>query len=133
RRVGICEERGSGIDKVVAQIERQQLPAPLFEVIPGSTRAVLFGPRPLKDMDKAEQVQACYLHACLKYVERDYMTNTTLRERLGIEERNRSTASRLIKETQEAGLIALHDPEAAPRYYKYVPHWAKRGGNDASR
>ena len=42
RRVGICEERGSGIDKVVFQVELYQLPAPLFEVPPGSTRVVLF-------------------------------------------------------------------------------------------
>ena len=28
RRVGICEERGSGIDKVVFQVELYQLPAP---------------------------------------------------------------------------------------------------------
>ena len=29
RRFDICEERGSGIDKVVAEVERHQLPAPL--------------------------------------------------------------------------------------------------------
>ena len=38
RRFRICEERGSGIDKVVSQIELYQLPPPLFEVPPGSTR-----------------------------------------------------------------------------------------------
>ena len=31
RRFRICEERGSGIDKVVAQVEVFPLPAPLFE------------------------------------------------------------------------------------------------------
>jgi hypothetical protein len=31
RRFRICEERGSGIDKVVQQVELFQLPAPLFE------------------------------------------------------------------------------------------------------
>ena len=43
--------RGGGIDKVVEQIERYQLPAPLFEVPPGSTRVVLFARKPLADMD----------------------------------------------------------------------------------
>lgn len=42
RRVGICEERGSGVDKIVSQTEVFQLPAPIFETPEGSTRAVLF-------------------------------------------------------------------------------------------
>lgn len=42
RRVGVCEERGSGIDKVVFQTELYQLPAPIFEVVDDSTRSVLF-------------------------------------------------------------------------------------------
>ena len=37
RRFRICEERGSGIDKVVFQVELYQLPAPLFEVPKGFT------------------------------------------------------------------------------------------------
>jgi len=68
RRFRICEERGSGIDKVIAQIEIYQLPAPLFEVPEGFTRVVLFAHKHLIAMDKAERVRACYLHACLKYV-----------------------------------------------------------------
>jgi ATP-dependent DNA helicase RecG len=30
RRINICEERGSGIDKVIGEIELYQLPAPIF-------------------------------------------------------------------------------------------------------
>ena len=66
RRVRICEERGSGIDKVVSEVELYQLPAPLFEVPPGSTRVVLFAHKPLSAMDGEERVRACYLHACLE-------------------------------------------------------------------
>jgi predicted HTH transcriptional regulator len=69
RRMGICEERGSGIDKVVFQTGLFQLPAPLFEVTGESTRAVLFAHRPLTKMDKQDRVRACYLHACLKYTQ----------------------------------------------------------------
>ena len=32
RRIGVCEERGSGIDKVVFETEFYQLPAPEFEI-----------------------------------------------------------------------------------------------------
>jgi len=32
RRIGVCEERGSGFDKIVYQTEYYQLPAPEIEV-----------------------------------------------------------------------------------------------------
>ena len=124
RRFRICEGRGSGIDKVVAQIELFQLPAPLFEVPEGFTRAVLFAHKPLVDMSKADRVRACYLHACLCYVTRTEMTNTTLRARFGVEEHNRSTVSRLIREAVEARAIVPADPDAAPKLMRYLPFWA---------
>ena len=62
----------------MAQVEAHQLPAPLFEAPPGFTRVVLFGRKPMADMDRAERVRACYLHACLKYVTRDFLTNASL-------------------------------------------------------
>lgn len=67
RRFRICEERGSGIDKVISQVELFQLPAPLFEVPEGVTRVVLFAHRPLTEMGKVDRIRACYLHACLRY------------------------------------------------------------------
>lgn len=124
RRIGICEERGSGIDKVVFQIELFQLPAPLFEVPGESMRVVLFGHRVLKDMEKADRVRACYLHACLRYVTRQPMTNTSLRERFGIDEKNAALASRLLNEAIEAGAILVRDPEAGTRNRTYLPSWA---------
>ena len=124
RRFRICEERGSGIDKVVSEIELSQLPAPLFEVPDGFTRAVLFAHKPLPEMDKADKVRACYLHACLRYVTRKPMTNTSLRERFGIEQKNSATASRLIKEAVNAGVIRAYDESASKQQMKYVPFWA---------
>ena len=75
-------------------------------------------------MDQADRIRACYLHACLRAVKQDYMTNTSLRERFGIEKKNSATASRLIKEATAAGMIRLFDPEAATKLRKYVPFWA---------
>lgn len=125
RRIGVCEERGSGVDKVVFQTEFYQLPAPLFETSDDHTRAVLFAHRELKEMDKTDRIRACYLHACLRYVQRDYMTNTTLRERFGIDEKNSAVASRLIKEALDAGLIVSYDKNAGRKYMKYLPGWAR--------
>ena len=124
RRFRICEERGSGIDKVIAQIEIYQLPAPLSEVPEGFTRVVLFAHKPLIAMDKAERVRACYLHACLKYVSREFLTNASLRERFGVEEKNKAAVSRYIREAVDAGVIKPFDEDAARKLMKYVPFWA---------
>ena len=110
RRMGICEERGSGIDKVVSQTELYQLPAPIFEQPGDNTRSALLAPRPLNDMDKKDRIRACYLHACLKYVNMDYLTNTSIRERFGIKKKNSAKASRLIGEAVNAGAIRPYDP-----------------------
>ena len=116
-------ERGSGVDKVVLETERYQLPAPAFEIVNETMRSTLFTPRPLMKMDQTDRIRAVYLHACLRYVDRDFMTNTTVRGRFGISEQNSATASRLIKEAMNAGEIRLHDESAAPKFRKYVPKW----------
>lgn len=124
RRMGICEERGSGVDKVVFQTELYQLPAPAFEVVGDSTRSTLFAPRALTSMELADRVRAVYLHACLRYVQREFMTNSSLRERFGIDPKNSATATRLMKEALKAGAVRLHDSDAPPKLRRYVPHWA---------
>ena len=124
RRFRICEERGSGIDKVVAETERYHLPAPLFETPREFTRVVLFARKALAEMDKTERERACYLHACLKYVQRGNMTNASVRERFGIDEKDRTTAIRLIQEVVEAGLVAVRLPETPSKYREYIPYWA---------
>lgn len=124
RRAGICEERGSGVDKVVFETEFYQLPAPIFETPEGSTRAVLFAHKPLSEMDRTDRVRACYLHACLRHVERDPMTNSSLRERFGIEEKNSAIASRIIRDAVEDGWVRPYDPAQGKKYAKYLPFWA---------
>jgi predicted HTH transcriptional regulator len=124
RRIGICEERGSGVDKVVFETEFYQLPAPIFEIAEGSTRAVLFAHKSLAEMDRADRSRACYLHACLRYVERDQMTNSSLRARFGIPERNSATVSRIIREAMEDDLIKPYDPTQGKKYARYLPFWA---------
>jgi ATP-dependent DNA helicase RecG len=124
RRLRICEERGSGVDKVVSETEFYQLPAPLFETPEDSTRVVLFAHKMLRDMTREDRVRACYLHACLRYVSRDPMTNSSLRERFGIEQHNSAIASRIIKDAMEDGWIKPFDPQQGKRFAKYLPKWA---------
>lgn len=52
------------------------------------------------------------------------MTNASLRQRLGIEEHNYSTASRIIAETIKAGLVRHANPDNKSRKHaQYVPFW----------
>lgn len=124
RRLRICEERGSGIDKVVFQTELYQLPAPKFEVLPDNTRSTLFAYMDYKDMDTADKVRATYLHCCLQYVSHKPMNNTSLRERFKVEETYSSSISRVIKQAVDEGLIRLYDPKANRKVWRYVPFWA---------
>ena len=122
RRMGICEEMGTGIDKAVTEIELFQSPPPDFRVESEATRVVLFAPRKFADMTREERIRACYQHAVLRYVSRTRMKNNTLRERFGLGIQNTSKVSHVIRAALNAGLIRLAD-SAQPKS-GYVPIWA---------
>lgn len=122
RRFGICEERGSGIDRVIQSVEEHQLPAPLFEAPPGATRATLFAHKPLSGMDRGERIRACYQHACLCYVTSRPVNNASVRERFGIPDT--VAASRLLKEAVDGGMITVRDASVGTRNRTYLPFWA---------
>jgi predicted HTH transcriptional regulator len=124
RRIKICEERGSGIDKVVSQTELYQLPAPVFEVTDKHTRSILFSYKTFAEMNKEERIHACYLHCCLRYVNREPMNNSSVRERFGIEQKNQAQASRIIRDTVDAKLLKPYDSEAGTKAMRYIPWWA---------
>lgn len=125
RRLGICEELGSGLDKAVAAIELFQLPPLRFTVQESRTTVSLFAYRKYADLDRQERIYACYQHACLMYVTNDKMTNLTLRNRLGIDKRNYPMASRIIKDALNAGKIKEEITENKSRNNKgYIPFWA---------
>jgi ATP-dependent DNA helicase RecG len=122
RRMRLCEEQGTGIDKVISSVELHQMPPPDFRTEGEAVRTFLFAPRRFAAMAPEERIRACYQHAALKYVSGQQMTNASLRERLGIDAQNASQASVVIRSTIEAELIRPADP-AHPRA-GYVPFWA---------
>ncbi len=125
RRANVCEERGSGIDKVLDEVEYYQLPAPEFRVVESHTKAILYAHRELSEMDRKNKIQACYLHACLCAVQNRQMSNASLRRRLGIADENYSSASKIISDTVNEGLIKPYDPGSKSRKHaKYLPFWA---------
>ncbi len=125
RNLGICEERGSGIDKIIFEIELFQLPPPDFTEYESNFRVTLYGHRALTRMSKVERIRACYQHCVLRHVSGQQMNNQTLRKRFDIKEENYPMASRIISEAIDAELIKTSDPESKSRKYAtYVPFWA---------
>ncbi|MXZ26973.1 MAG: transcriptional regulator [Gammaproteobacteria bacterium] len=124
RRIGICEERGSGIDKAMLSIELAQLPPPLFETPPGATRVTVFARRDFKEMSKMDRIRAVYQHSCLRYIMGEKTTNATLRERFGISNANSAVVSRLLGDALKAGVIVIEDEAAGFRSRAYIPFWA---------
>lgn len=122
RRMGLCEEQGSGLDKVINQVELFQLPPPLFMESDASLQVILYGPRTFANMTPEERVRACFHHAVLKFISGERMKNSTLCERFGIEKNNAAQATLVINNAQKAGRIKPADPDH-PRA-GYVPFWA---------
>ncbi len=125
RRMGFCEEKGSGMDKVIFNNELYQLPPINVITDENRTRIILYSYKKLNDLDKKEKIRACYQHACLKWVSNEKMTNQSLRERFQIEDHNYSIASRIIRDALKEKLIKEDDPESKSRKFaSYLPYWA---------
>jgi len=125
RRYKICEERGSGLLKAGLQIELYGLPPIEFAAGPNHFKVTLYAPRTFAQMSARERLQACYQHAVLKHYSDSTMTNTSLRERLKMPEKQRSMVSALIQEAVDQELIKRADPENTSRKFaEYLPFWA---------
>jgi ATP-dependent DNA helicase RecG len=125
RRLRVCERQGSGIDKVIDSIEAWQLPAPDFRNGEKQFTAVLFSHASFSEMSKKDKIRACYQHCCLKFMMNERMTNQSLRERFDLSESKTDVSSQVIRNTMDAGIIKLEDPEStSKRYARYVPYWA---------
>lgn len=123
RRMGICEELGTGWDKIVVQCELHQIPAPRILIYEESTKVILFSEIRFSDLSNEDRLWGCYLHACIKYLRGEFLTNSSLRNRFGLKTSSSGMVSRLIKEAVEKKMIRPFDPETAPRYMKYIPIW----------
>jgi predicted HTH transcriptional regulator len=125
RRFGICEEKSSGIDRVIEAAEMLQLPAPEFLTSHKRTIVVIHGPRSFRNLSASDRVRACYQHCVLQYVLRKQMTNQSMRDRFGLSEGSSNTVSQIITATMDQGLVKS-DPNApdSRRYARYIPAWA---------
>jgi len=125
RKLGVCEEKGSGIDTVIRTVEVLQLPAPDFKTGFQTTNVVIYGSRPFGEMTREDRIRACYQHCALKYVMSERMTNRTLRERFKLAEGKSATVSQIIAQTEAANLIKEDQNIGGSRKYaRYLPIWA---------
>jgi ATP-dependent DNA helicase RecG len=125
RRMGICEEKSSGIDRVVQAAEAYQLPAPDFRASFRRTLVTIYGPRPFEAMDRNDRVRACYQHCALRWVMSERMTNQSLRERFHLGEDKAAIASQVIAATIDSKLIKADESVGGSRKFaRYLPFWA---------
>jgi ATP-dependent DNA helicase RecG len=76
-------------------------------------------------MSAKERLEACYQHAVLRHFSNGTLTNTSLRERLRMPEKQRSMVSVLIQQALDEKLIKPKDPTStSKKFAEYVPIWA---------
>lgn len=119
----ICEERGTGFQKVVAAIELFGLPPVAFAALDGAFRVTLYAPRKFADMGRTGRIEACYQHAVLRYLSGAALTNTSLRERLKLSEKQRNLVTNLIGDAVHSGRIKRKDPDSGNKFAEYLPYW----------
>ncbi len=120
----MCERRGSGIDRATDAIGQMKLPAYKAQSGDDFTRITLFPKKNVKDMTREERIAACYQHACLLYEDGQSFNNMSVRERFNLNKNQTVLASRILSDTQQAGLIKPVNPEMeAKRYYAYIPYY----------
>ena len=124
-KCGICEERGSGYDKIVEATGKNELLAPRIENQNNQfTKAILFAKVSFELTTKEDRMRTCYMQACLAYVNFEGISNSDIRKIFGLGEKEKAKASRLLTSAVEGGYIKVIDPDTAPRYKKYIPYWA---------
>jgi ATP-dependent DNA helicase RecG len=124
RQLGICDERGHGMDDVVMHLESHQLPPYRCRLGSRHTTMVLSQYKLLKDLTPDERIEAIYQHCCLRYVNNQITNNESIRARFKIEKQNSATASRLLAEAVAAGRIRPENPDAGTKLMRYVPCWS---------
>jgi len=122
RRMRLCEEQGSGLDKVIASVEVYQLPPPKFQAEADSMQVIIYAPRTFAEMTPEERIRACYQHAVLQWLSGKKMKNAGLCDRLGIEKSNAPQATKVINAALKESLI--RPAEAGRPRAGYVPIWA---------
>lgn len=124
-QLGLCERRGSGVDRAVEAMEKMILPAYKAESGSDFTRVTLYPLKPIAEMTKEERIAACYQHCCLTYADNETMNNQSVRERFGLAKNKSAMASHIIADTLARGIIKAANPDSdSKKFVSYVPFYA---------
>lgn len=124
-QLGLCERRGSGVDRAVESMEQMYLPAYKAESGSDFTRITIYPKKDVAEMSKEERVEACYQHCCLTYADGESMNNQSVRERFGLDKNKSTMASHIIADTMEKNLIKPTNPDSeSKKFMTYVPFYA---------
>jgi len=126
RQLRICEERGTGMVKIIQAMEAIHLPAPKISIVNEHTICTLYAYKKFENMSLDEKLEAVYAHCSLQHLSSSHMTNSSLKVRFGLSDANKNTVaiSKLIKKALEEEKIKIFDPKAGSRNKKYIPYWA---------
>jgi len=124
RMYRICEERGTGFQKVISAVELHGMPPVTFTQLENAFQVTLYAPRQFSDMAQNERIEACYQHAVLQYYSSQTLTNSTLRVRFKVSERQRNQITNLIADAVDAGRIKRKDSNSGNKFAEYLPYWA---------
>jgi len=123
-QLGLCDRRGSGFDRIVAETEKRGgLPPLLVSSQTGFTVTLRDGNAGTR-MAKSDRIEAMYLHAVLRHINGAAITNASTRERFSLSPAQASLASRYIRETFLAGRIVNVGTDSGVGSPQYVPYWA---------
>ena len=125
KKMHLVEQRGSGLDNVVIELEINNLPAPRFEAKENYMVVTLSERKDLKEMQDYERDNAIYWHSVIKLIEDEKMTNQSVRERFHLSVSQTSLASRAIAHAVKSGIIKAFDETAGNKFMQYIPFWAK--------
>ena len=124
RHSGYCEDRGSGVDRAVREIELAALPPPLFSTVEHSTTVSAYVRKHFADMTPDDRVRACFQHAQLLHEKNQVLTNSSLRARFGLKETQMSQVSNVIRDCVASGKIKPMVEGQAPKSARYIPSYA---------
>lgn len=121
RQLRLCEELGSGIDRIVEISEQKNLFTPKFIITNEYVNVKLFKDKKFEQMVDDDKMNILFYHCCFKYSIDEYMTNSSLRNRFGLDNSKSSTdkISNLIKKAREINII-----KSGPNK-SYIPFWAE--------
>ena len=119
----ILEERGQGFDVMEETMGSYHLPSPIVTQGDNYTIVSLIYYPVLNKWPNEFIIKTIYLFCCYNAVNKKETSNSDIRERLNIDEKNAAMVSRKIKEAVESGLIKISNPSSGIEARKYIPFW----------